>query len=298
MAVKPVALSAPFRWLGESFALMRRNPGVVLGSAALVLMLTLLPTLLQFLVGAAMASNESVRASLQVFFSVVGLALLPPIMGGFYRILHAVHEGRPAQPFDLFAIFSDGVATRRMILTNLVFLLIMIVVVVGLAYAFGGQELLEFFRTVSTLKAGATELPPLPDGLLPLITAVTLLALVISTAKELANMQVALAAQSPLAATGEGFAGTLRNVGAFLMFFIPVALVLLIAGSIFLVLAALIAGALTVISPLLAAALIVPLTAVLGVLFYAVIYGFYYLAWRDVLGEASPPEAAPHHLAI
>jgi hypothetical protein len=295
MSGKTVSLGAPYRWLGESFAICRAHPRVIFGAAALLMAVALLPSVLQLLLETALRPSMAVRWVLQAVFSIMALIVFPPIVGGFYRITHALHEGRPANAFDLFAVFQDGAAALRLIVTNLIFVVISIVVLLGLALAFGGQPLLDFIRAMGELQPGATSLPPFPDGLMALMSMLMILGLVIMTAQGLATANVALSATPLLAATGVGFGAALRNIAAFLLFYIPLAVISFVVAMILVLVVALLAGMLSVVNPMLAAALIAPVSLVLVLLLYALMFTFYYHAWRDTLGPGAAIEN-DHHL--
>ncbi|MEO7251664.1 MAG: hypothetical protein ABIW30_03530, partial [Arenimonas sp.] len=139
MSINTVSLAAPYRWLSEAFALCRAHARVVFGATSLLMVFALMPTLLQLILEAALQPSLTVRLGIQILFTVIGLFLLPPVVGGFYRLLHALSEGRPARPTDVLAVFADGPTARRLIATNLVFILVTVLVVVALGLAFGGK---------------------------------------------------------------------------------------------------------------------------------------------------------------
>ena len=97
----------------------RAHPRIVFGAASLLMVVALLPSLLQLLLAAALQPSATARLVLQALFSVVSLIVFPPLVGGFYRLAHALHQGRPASPLDLFAMFRDTGAARQLIVTNL-----------------------------------------------------------------------------------------------------------------------------------------------------------------------------------
>jgi hypothetical protein len=217
-------------------------------------------------------------------FTVLALVLFPPVVGGFYRLLHNLHEGRASTPFEIFAVFQDGALTVRLIAANLIFVVLSVVLIGGLAYAFGGPALIEFLRTASTLKPGATALPPLPPGLLPLMSVVMIVAFAIITAQGLATAAVAIAGETPLAAVVAAFKVTLRSLGSLLLFYLPVMVIGFIVFMIFALVAVLLATLLSVASPVLATLLLAPLTLILVLVMYALMFTFFYHAWRDTLG--------------
>lgn len=300
MTVKKVPFTRPYGWLLEAFAAVRGNPRLLLRAAATVLLLASLPTVIEIMAGGAVRDVVAVRVALQLLFLVTALVLLPPVMGGFYRIAHAVREGRPTAPGDILAVFNDGRTARRLMLNNMAFVAMIAVLVLGIAYFFGGEELLAWLRAVSALKPGTTDFPPAPDGLLSLMGVLLLLGLLMNTAKELASAHIALSGRDPLSAIGEAFHATVANFPALLAFFLPVMLVGFIAMVIFAALAGLLATVLTLVHPMLAALALVPLALAVGVLLYALMLLFFYFAWRDTLGNGetgSVPEAI-HQIEI
>jgi hypothetical protein len=295
MTARTIGLGAPYRWLSAAFTICRAHPRALLSAALVLTLVALVPTLLQLLIETALRPSDTVRTIIQIFFMVVPLVIFPPLVGGFYRLVHALHSGRPAEPLDILAVYQEPLAARRLIVTNLIFTLISIGVVVGLAYSFGGAELLEFLRAMATLQPGATEFPPVPAGLLPLLSALSILIMVIVTAQGLATAQVALSGSAPLAAIGSGFAVALRNIATFLLFYLPAVVVGFLIIMAFVMVAALIGMVLSVVSPMLAAALLMPLGLVAVVVLYALMFTFFYHAWLDTLGS-SPAIPDEHQL--
>lgn len=297
MTVNKIRLATPYRWLGEAFGLCRAHPRVLLGAASLLTLVALLPSVLQMLIETALHPSVPVRLVLQAVFLLVGVLVVPPVTGGFYRLLHALHEGRPASALDVLAVFRDRDAARRLVITNLLFVLLAIVLVVGLALAFGGDALVDYFRALSALQPGASQLPPFPPGMFGLVSLLVIIALVISTGQQLAAAQVALSARAPLTAAGDGLQVALRNIGAWLLFYLPLA----VLGFIAMVMVVLIVGLaftlLSAISPALAGMVLVPVFLLAMLVLYALLFSFYYLAWRDTLGGDAAPPAPAHQIA-
>jgi hypothetical protein len=285
MTARKISLGAPYRWLGEALAMCRAQPRVLSGAASLLLLVALLPSMLQVVLETALRPSINGQLALQAFFSLLSLVLFPPAVGGFYRLAHCLHAGRPANAFDLFAVYRDAGAARQLIVTNLIFVVASLVLLLGLALAVGGEPLLEFLRAMATLKPGATGLPPFPDGLLPLVAVLLIIAVVILTAQGLAMAHVAISGAPPLPAIGAGFGVALRNIGALLLFCLPLAVVALVVVLAFAVVAVLVGAMLSVINPMLAALLIVPVSMVLVLLVYALMFTFFYHAWRDTLAS-------------
>lgn len=297
MTVNTVSLGSPFRWLAEAFAMCRAHTRVLFGAASMLLFVAALPSVAQMLVEAALQPSAGTRGLIQAVFTLIALLAFPPVVGGFYRLVHALHEGRPAHARDLFALFQDGPAAIRLIVTNLIFVAVSLLVIVGLAAVVGGEELFEFLRAAAVLKPGATELPPVPDGMLILISVLSILGLVIMTAQGLATAEVAVTGRAPLAAAAAGFKLALRNLGTLLLFYLPVAVIAFIVFMILALVAALVGGMLSLVSPALAAVLLLPLALLFVLVVYALMFTFFYHAWRDTLGAGgeAPPE---HQIAV
>ena len=292
MTAGGIGVGTMFRWLGDALALCRRHPGTMFGAALLLLLAALLPTVAQLIFSALMPGDGPAAMLAQVLTSLLALVVFPPVVGGFYRLVHALHEGRDARALDLLALYQDRPAALRLIATNLVFVAISIVVIAGLAMALGGQPLLEFLRVLATLKPGATQLPAVPAGLPVLLALLLLLALVIMTAQGLATAQVAIANGQALASVATGFRTALRHLGAFLLFYLPIAVVGFIAFMVLALVAALLAALLSVLSPALAALVLVPMALLAVLVMYALMFSFFYYAWRETLdGHVPPPRS-------
>lgn len=281
-----VTLGTPYRWLGEAFALCRAHPATFLGAASVMLVVSLLPALLQRVAASLLPETLFVQGLIYIVFS---LLLLPPIVGGFYRLAHAAHRGQPVSSRDLFVVMGDGPAARRLVLTNLVFFFLLLLGVVAPLVALGGEKLRTFLHALVTLQPGAKELPAMPEGLLPLLIGAALVGILISTAKSLAMVQASLSERTPLQATGDGFQVALRNAGAFLLFYLPVAALAFIGFMIFALLAVLVGAVLSLLSPTLAYLAIMPVAVLVGLAYYAIAFAFFYNAWRQTLADDDTP---------
>ena len=301
MPTKGFDMSSPWRWIGEALAMCRGHFRVVFGAVSMLMAVALVPSLLQLLTEAVLQPSTTMRMLMQLVFTVIGLVLLPPITGGFYRIAHGLREGRPANAADLFSIFGDGPTALHLIMANLLFLLLTVAVVVALAFGLGGQALLEYLRVVSTLQPDASALPPLPEGMLLMLSLMMLLVMVIATAQNLASAQLAINGGSVLAAVADAFKLTLRNIGSLLLFYLPMLLFGLILLLIF---GALVAVAATVlgliVNPTVAAVLTLPLMLGALLMVYALMLTYFYHFWRDALGKPGNALAATdqHHIAV
>ena len=294
-----LGLATPYRWLGEALALCRAHVSLFLFAAATMLFVSLLPAILERVAATLLPQTLVVQLVVYVLFS---LLILPPLTGGFYRLARATQQGKPVQPRQLFEVFEDGAAARRMVQTNLVFFFILLLGVIMPVAAIGGQPLAEYLRQLATLQQGAEALPTMPEGTAALLSGAMLLALLINTAKELAMCQASLSERSPFAAVGDGFRIAFSHAASFLLFYLPVAILAFVGFLVFAMVAVLLGAALSLISPALAYLFIVPVAVAVGLGYYAVVFAFFYRAWQETLGGdpvAPAPEApAPHQIEL
>ena len=293
MSDKPtLGLSTPYRWLAEALALCRAHIGLFLFAAAAILLVSLLPAILGRVAASYLPQTLIVQLVVYALFS---LLILPPLTGGFYRLARATQQGRPVEPRQLFEVFEDGAAARRMVQTNLVFFFILLLGVAMPVAAIGGEPLAAYLRELSTPQPGAQTLPTMPEGTAALLSVALLLAVLINTAKELAMCQASLSERSPFAAVGDGFRIAFSHAASFLLFYVPVAILAFIGFLIFAMVAVLLGAALSLISPALTYLLIVPVAVAVGLAYYALVFAFFYRAWQDTLGGDAlvPPSQAP-----
>lgn len=279
-------LATPYRWLSEALRLCRANLSLFLVAASTMLLIALLPALL--ISAGVLPRSVSVQAGVYVLFSLV---LLPPVTGGFYRLADAAQRGQPVRPAQIFDVIGDGPAFARLVLVNLLFSLLLLFGVVMPLAAIGGEPMLEWLRQISTLPADAREFPPMPDGLAPLLGGAALVMVLINTAKELAMAQAALSPRSPLDAVGDGLKVTLGHAGAFLLFYVPMAIVAVLGFFLLALVAVLVGAVLSLVAAPLAYLVIMPVAMGVGLAYYALVFAFFYRAWRDTLGGGADGEA-------
>ena len=296
MSSRTIRLGAPYRWLGLAFAMVRLHPRPLFRAAILLVGVAILPSLLELLIEAGVHPSPMVSGAIQAFFLVVGLLLVPPVSGAIYRLLARLPDD-PQAVLLLPQVYRDGPLAMRLILTNVVFLLLTLAVVIGLVAALGGQPLMDYLSAVQAMQqAGVLAKAPAPTGLAPLMVSLVLAMLVIGTAQQLASAQVALNGRPILAAVIDGLAASVRNVGALLLFYLPVGLLGLTALLVLGLIAAVFFAALSALSPALAGLLLVPLALLLLTCMYTILFAFAFQAWRELFGPEGEPPVALHHL--
>jgi hypothetical protein len=280
---------APWRWLQQAVGLLRAQPWALVGGTSLLLAVTLAPSVVDGLLAAAAPGLS------QVLALALSLLVVPPVVAGYYRLVHALAQGEAMPPSAMFGVFRDGPAVRRMVIANLIFVCGALLVVSTLVFAFGGEALLAFVREVSTLKPGARQLPALPPGVLPLVVTLLLFGAAMITAQALAYCELALGPRPPLSALGVGLRLTLRHFGVLLLFYIPMCVFAFLAF----LLVALVAAIFGMLVPAAAAVLVLVASLLLALVLYALLFCFFYFAWRELLGGMAPPPPPPraHEIA-
>jgi hypothetical protein len=293
------SLSRPYRWLAEALQLCRAHLALFLVAASTMLLIALLPSLLPRIAASVLPGTLAVQVGTYVLFSVL---LLPPVTGGFFRLAHDAQRGLPTRPMQIFAVLADGPASARLVLVNLVFLLLLVLGVIMPVAAIGGQPLAEWLRQIMTLAPGAKTFPPMPPGTGPLFGIALLATLLLNTAKELAMAQAALGNRPPLEAVADGFRVALRHSAAFLLFYVPMAILAFLGFMLVALVAVMVGAVLSLVAAPLAYLVIMPVAVAIGLGYYALVFAFFYRAWRDTLAPGddatTAPPPAPHGIEL
>jgi hypothetical protein len=284
----------PWRWLQQAIALLRAKPRAMIGATSLLMAVALAPSVVQLALAAAAPGLA------QLLSVAMAVLLYPPVVAGYFRLLHLLAEGGDAPPSAIFAVFNDGATVRRMILANLILVSGSLLLVTLLVSLLGGESLLQFMQA---LRPGMKQLPPLPPGMLPLLVVLLIVGAALATAQAFAQARIALSGRAPLPAIGDALLATARNFGVLLMFYVPISVFAFLAFMLVALVAVLVGGALGAIVPALApvlASMVILVFALLLVLaMYALMFGFFYFAWRELFAGALPPPAPPtqHEIA-
>lgn len=292
MSPSHVSMASPFRWLSRALDVGRRHPQALFGGFALLLGIGLLPSVLQAVFQQVLKPDPDGLMILIAVFTLIGALLLPPLLGGAFRLLHACESGGEARAQDVLALYRDPPMALRMVLTAVLMLGLYALVLGALWRSPGG----EFFAGIMKI---AMATPPgtepdisglvVPQGLLLWLLAAVFALIVLGNTYMLAFAQAALGDRGAAAAVGDGLVASLKN----LLPFIGIFLAMTIGGFVLMLVAALALGlafgVLHLISPALAVALAVPLYFAVMLLLYVVMFGYYYHAWREIFGGGQPP---------
>jgi hypothetical protein len=272
--------------------LLRARPRALFGGASLVIAMSMLPNILAQLLATALPGVLA-----QILGLLVLLLLFPPVIGGYFRVLHGQAQGEQAPPSALFSIFGDGPALRRLVVGNLILFSATLLLLNVLAALLGGEALFAWVEQVGKLQPGATTLPHFPPGMLPLLLVLGLVGAVSTCVQMLASAELALGERPTLPALLAALAASWRNFGALLLFFLPAALFAFLGVMLALLVVMLVVTMLGAASQLLGQVVLLVAVLLLLVALYALLFGFFYFAWRELFDLPPPPPAPVHQIA-
>ncbi len=291
MQMRAMGPGAGWRWMMQGINLGRNNPKAIFGGAALLLVVALIPTVVQLIaqVGLKMTSVTAMLG-LAGFSLLFSLLVMPPVLGGFLRVIDASENGRDTQATAIFDTFKAGQGAPRMIALAIL-LTVIAIAVFGAIFAVFGPGIVSWYMQVLTAQAagGATpaSLPELPSGFGTVVGLSILFGLFVQGAYAVAFGQIALTDRGVGGALSDGLVGALKNL-------LPL-LVLLVIWLVFALVLVLVVGLLVallgvigaLIHPAMAVILAAPVYLAFILILYVVIFGVMYHVWRDVAGGES-----------
>ncbi len=286
---------AGFDWLKRGINVGYANPKAVLGGAALLLMLALVPALvtmpLQY--GAVRAGTQLDTATFGWIMALSALSglLLIPLYGGYLQLIDAAERGLPARARDIFRPYRQGEALR--FIAYGLAMLVVYVAAVGLIIAAAGSGIASWYGQVMTAQL-RHQAPPsaLPDGFGIAIALAFVLGLFMLGVYAISLGQVALRRRSVFGAIGDGVVGALKNLLPLLVFVASSMAAWLVVAIVVVLLVALLALIGKLAGTWLVLVLVVPLYIAMVLMVFAVMFGVMYYLWRDVCGGDSMPAAA------
>lgn len=301
MTARTVSIGAPFAWLMKAIDVGRRNPRALFGGFAIVMLVSLVPTVVQMVLQALLADSPALMWSLYGLVMLASVLAMPPLTGAAIRLLHDCETGQPAAATDVFNGYRDSAFALRMVLTSLL-LFAFYLVLMGLLFALmpAKETIIEVFtRSMAVPPGGQPDLSGLaldPASVPWLFLWFVAAMATIFTAMHvqlLATTHAALSGQGPVQALVAGITGTLRNVLPLTAFTLAMMVIGFVVLFVLVLVLGLLAVVLTLASPVLAGVVLVPAYLFAILLAMVVLYGFYYHAWREIFGEtaATPLDA-------
>jgi hypothetical protein len=277
---------AGFGWLRNAVNLGHGNPKAVFGGAALVMLLSLLPSAATVPLQFAMTPGPA-TLGLVMAISLLGGLLLVPVLAGLLGVIDAAENGRPAKATDVFGPYRRG-QWLRLIGYGLAMCGVYIVAA-AIVIAIAGAGVWRWYMQAMTMQgetdpAALQALQALPDGFGMAMALGTVLGLLVTGIYSISLGQVALGGRGVFGAIGDGIAGSVKNV----LPLVVLAVCGLIAGLVLMLVFGLAVGLLAVVAKLIGEwlmfALLVPVYLGLMLILFVVMFGVIYHLWRDVCG--------------
>jgi hypothetical protein len=295
MSTRAHGPTAGFHWLRRALQVGRHNPRALFAGAALLMAAWLLPNLVQALLHTVLQPGNEGAIVIAAVMTLLSVAILAPLMGGYLRLIHASEQGRVAHAREIFDVFRSGRAWRSCAGFGLLVLMVHVLVGYVLVSQFA-DGLMAWYVQVMTLlqqarESGAQAMPawpPLPEGIGVFFALASLWALFIGGVFAVGLGQVALRGRGVRAAFADGLAGTAKNLLPLLVmavFAFGAMVVAAVALAMVLTVVALVAG---LVHPTLAAAVVLPLYLGFLAVVYALVFSVMYQVWRDVADPAAP----------
>jgi len=272
---------AGISWLKDGINLGRRNARAIFGGAALVMLVALLPTAI--LVPMQYRSTPGPTTfAIAIGFSMICSLLLAPLIGGFFAVIDAAENGRPAKATDVFAFYRRG-EFGRLVGFGLG-ILVLRAIVWGLVLAVVGTGIVHWYMAVLAAQAShhPEAIPHVPAGFGAAVALGSVLGLLMCGIYAISLGQVALARRPLLDALRDGVTGSLKNLLPLLVMVIVGILGMLACMVVFALLVALLALLGKLVGAWLMLVLLVPLYLALILAIVAVMFGVMYSMWRDI----------------
>lgn len=200
---------AGWSWLRSGFTVAARNPGKILGIAALLALCLSAPVAIQFIIKPQGSASVVSLGLITLFGSIV----YPILYGGSMRVLDADHGGSPFSALDLFDPFRPGRGGSRLALFGAC-MVIAYVVFFAIVLSTIGRAVGPWYLHAATLQhtpLAPVTLPPAPAGTGVCVILALVFFLFYSGAFAVGTGQVALRGQSPWNGFRDGVSGAFKN---------------------------------------------------------------------------------------
>ena len=116
MSPSTVGMAAPFRWLRQAFDVGRRNPKALFGAIALMIVVVMAITMAQMFLQVLAQGSMTGLMVVMGLMTAVNWVVMPPLVGGLFRVVDATDRGLPVVASDVFNAYGRGQGGKRLIL--------------------------------------------------------------------------------------------------------------------------------------------------------------------------------------
>lgn len=286
--------SAGWAWLANGLRAGFRHPRPLLGGAALLMVVCMLPTLvtlpMQLHAMATRTPQSPAAFGWTMAFSMLFGLLIMPIYAGYLQVMDAAERGLPARALDIFNPYRQGDALRLIGfgLANM----LLYIIAFGVVIAAMGGGIVGWYMQVMAAQATHQPPPALPPGFGTAVALCAVLGLFMMGYYAISLGQVALRRRGVFGAIGDGVTGALKNVLPLVVLALSflLAWVVVIIGFVIVALVLALLGKL--LGMWLAFVLMIPLYVALLLTVFTVMFGTMYHLWRDVCGGDAATDMA------
>jgi len=274
MTTRSAAPFAGVGWLKDSFALIAKRPGTLVGAGLLMFLLMMLPSAITISMQLAMPGSKPVFY-FSVALALVAGVLMVPLYGGYLQMIDRIERAETASFLDILRPYRDRTALP-LIGFGLWFMVLFIVMLFAIVAALGGS-LAQWYAAAAVQQSPAA----IPEGFWTIFASMMVLSYLFMGVTAIGYGQIALNGRGPLAALRDGAVGTIKNI-------VPL-LVLTLAGVVLAIgvtiVVVILVGLLTLLAKSIALLVVIPLYLALILLVYPLMFGVMYSLWRDVCGQ-------------
>jgi hypothetical protein len=313
MSARSVGMASMFGWIQATFALVKRNFGAMsvaslLNLAVLVLMMAPMFFVMSKAMVAIAAGNPSdpfggntgLFLGLYALSMLIGLLLMPPLMGGWFQLCENADRGAVVGGTQVLRPYSDIPLWLRLVGFALLGSLLYIAVFCVFGFAFRGT-LMSFVAMQAAQNAAVFSGQPAPPPSLGVLGGIFLMYVVMLPVMFLLQFvymvgmaEVSLRATPVLVAFKDAFAAVLRNSLKLLVFMFVLGMLAMVAMFVFVIVAVLVVGAASLLSKSLGLVLMLLLYIPLLLVLYPLMFAGNYVAWKSLLGSEPPmPPVTP-----
>lgn len=295
MTTRAVGPGRGWNWLQQAINLGRHNPRAIFGATALMAIMILIPSVVQFILQLVFKESPMAVMAVTAVTMLLSVIVGPLLIGGLLRVIHAAEHGQPTHATAVFDTFRDGQARGRLIGFGV---LMMVIYVGGFAVVvslFGKDFMAWYWEMITAAQAAQVadgvatppDLAGMPEGFGRIMAIGSLFGLFMGGVYAVGFGQVALGDRGVGAAFAEGLRGTVKNVLPIVVMAVLSVLGVLVLAIGFGLVAGIVALVVGMISKMLAVALLLPIYFGLILLIYVVMFGVMYFMWRDICTDAS-----------
>lgn len=306
MTTRAVGPGRGWSWLQQAINLGRNNPRAIFGATALMAVMILIPSILQFILQFVFKESPAAIMSVTAVTMLLSMVVSPLLIGGLLRVIHAAENGQSTHATAIFDTFRDGHVRGRLIGFGVLMMAIYLGVFIAVISLVGQDFMRWYWELITSAQAmqaaGGAVTPPdlagMPGGLGQIMAIGSLFGLFMGGVYAVGFGQVALGDRGVGEAFVEGLRGTVKNVLPIVVLAVLSVLGILVLAFGFGLVAVIVGLVAGMISKVLAMALLLPIYFGMILLVYVVMFGVMYFMWRDICADASPAPQRADQLEV